>query len=229
MVLHSGFMVTFEGIDGCGKTTQARLAAEALSAKGQSVVLTRNPGGTGLGQAIRQLVLHGPALPEDAVVEEPVAPLCELMLYMADRAQHWQTVVLPALANGQWVLCDRFTDSTVAYQGYGRGLSLEMIAQLNHMACEGGGPTLTLLYDADPALLAERIRQRGQAADRLEREALAFHQRVRDGFLAQAQAAPDRVVLLDATRSVAELHQQTLACIQERFLRVAQASSVNAC
>jgi len=178
-----GRFVVLEGIDGCGKTTQqqrlmAWLAGSGLLAPGCQVVLTREPGGTPLGQALRQLLLHPP---------QGAAPLstAELLLYAADRAQHVEQVIRPALAAGHWVLSDRFSGSTAAYQGYGRGLDLQLIAQLEAIATAGLQPDLTLWLDLP---LAESLRRRGgRAADRIEAGGQAFLERVAAGFATLAQ------------------------------------------
>jgi dTMP kinase len=199
-----GLFVTFEGIDGSGKSTQLTLLAQTLSRLGVPHLVTRNPGGTELGKEIRQMLLHHPG---------HVDPTCELLLYMADRAQHQAQVVLPALAAGQIVLCDRHGDSTLAYQGYGRGLPLALIRSLNATATQGRLPDLTLLFDGPVDVLANRVAQRGEA-DRLEREALTFRQKVRQGYLNLAMADTERVRILDATEPVEALQQQVLALIQ---------------
>lgn len=200
----SGLFVTFEGIDGSGKSTQMELCAKALEAAGHSVVLTRNPGGTEFGLELRQILLHS---------TKTVYPLSELLLFIADRAQHMDEVVFPALQAGNIILCDRHMDSTLAYQGYGRGLDLNTIRELNHIAIQGRLPDLTLLFDGDPAILAKRVNHRGQA-DRMEQEKAEFHHRVREGFLALAAEAPKRITVLDATQDIDTLHQQTMQRIQ---------------
>lgn len=203
----AGLFVTFEGIDGSGKSTQMALAAKALQAAGHTVILTRNPGGTEFGQELRQILLH---------YEKPVYPTSELLLFIADRAQHMDEVVFPGLEEGAIVLCDRHIDSTVAYQGYGRGLALEMIHSLNRVAIRERKPDLTLLFDGPPAELAQRVSKRGKA-DRLEGEALDFHIRVREGFLAEALSASVRITVLDAMQTPEALHKQTLAAILKRL------------
>lgn len=176
------------------------LCAQVLKQQGHAVVITRNPGGTDLGQEIRRILLHHPGF---------VSPTCELLLYMADRAQHMDETVLPALEAGQIVLCDRHIDSTVAYQGYGRNLSLPLIEELNTIATHGRQPHLTLLFDGPPDILAQRVSDRG-AEDRLEREALSFRERVREGYLKLSEAQPERIRVLNALESVETLHQQVL-------------------
>src|SRR5258708_37977377 len=169
-----GVFITFEGPEGSGKSTHIQLLAGWLRSRGRKVLMTREPGGTGLAKTLRQYLLH---------TQTPVSPLSELLLYEADRAQHMDECVLPALKRGQTVLCDRFADSTVAYQGYGRGLKLPLIHTLNRIASFGRNPDLTILLDvpADRGLRHASARKKGH--DRLEKAGLAFHQRVRSGFL----------------------------------------------
>ncbi len=200
----SGLFITFEGIDGSGKSTQMALCAQALEAVRRQVLLTRNPGGTDFGQELRRILLHHPG---------QVFPISELLLFISDRAQHMDEVVFPALEDGQIILCDRHLDSTVAYQGYGRGLPLDTIHQLNQIAIQGRQPDLTLLFDGDPHALAQRVSQRGQT-DRMEGEALDFYMRVREGYLALAQADPQRVKVIDALQSLEEVQQDVLKHLQ---------------
>ena len=199
-----GLFITFEGIDGSGKSTQLQRSAKALREKGITVTETRNPGGTAIGKQLREILLHHTGF---------VSPMAEMMLYMADRAQHMEEVVLPALARGEVVLCDRHLDSTVAYQGYGRGLDLSQIHRLNEMATLGRLPDRTFLFDGPPETLALRVNKRG-AADRLEREALTFHHQVRKGFLALAEGNPERFVVLDALQPLDTLQAQVMASLQ---------------
>lgn len=200
----TGLFITFEGIDGSGKSTQLNLCAEALQQAGHEVVITRNPGGTEFGQELRAILLHS---------RRQVFPLSELLLFIADRAQHMDEVVLPALAAGKVVLCDRHMDSTLAYQGYGRGLSHETIRELNQIAIQGKQPDLTLLFDAEPAILAQRVNKRGQA-DRLEGEKAEFHARVREGFLSLAEQEPERIQVFNALDSTEALHQQVMQTLE---------------
>lgn len=226
-----GRLIVFEGVEGCGKTTQlgrsqAWLVAsgwlerlqQALPAATSPLVLTREPGGTGLGQHLRQLLLHsnlGPA--------EEIQARAELLLYAADRAQHVETCLKPALAQGRLILCDRYTDSTLAYQGYGRGLSLELIEQLNQIATGGLKSDLTLWLDVDVAIGLQRAQQRSQRnslpqqPDRIEAGALGFHQRVQQGFTALAQADPQRIVRIDASQPEAAVAAQIQTVLQQRL------------
>lgn len=205
----AGLFITFEGIDGSGKSTQLGRCAEALEAAGRRVVITRNPGGTGFGQELRQILLHR---------SEPVYPISELLLFIADRAQHMDEVVFPALKEGQIILCDRHLDSTVAYQGYGRGLPLDTIHELNRIAIQRKEPDLTLLFDGDPTALAQRVSRRGQV-DRLEGEAAEFHQRVREGYLAEARRNEHRTRILDALADPDTLHRQVMQQLQPLLSR----------
>lgn len=193
----------FEGPEGAGKSTQLRLLAAHLERVGRSVVTTREPGGTPEGDRIRALVLE-PSL--------SVTPLAEFLLYSASRAQLVSEVIGPALAAGQTVLCDRYTGSSVAYQGYGRGLDLGFVARVNHEATGGLRPDLTLLLDIDPVAGLQRVARRG-ASDRLERADLDFHHRVRRGFLAQADAEGWR--LFDAARDEQRLGEQIWRLLRE--------------
>lgn len=196
-----GLFITFEGGEGSGKTRQLKALLAHLRSAGRDVVETRDPGGTPIGKQIRGLLLdreHG-----------GMAPAAELLLYEASRAQLVHEVIRPALLRGRIVLCDRFTDSTVAYQGYGRGLDLTLIARLNALAAEGLRPDLTFLLDLDPAVglarAAQRVTERQERHDRIEEEVLAFHQRVRGGYRIIAAAESGRVVVLDASRGMVEI------------------------
>jgi dTMP kinase len=205
-----GLFVTFEGVDGCGKSTQWQAAAHLLTQHfpEREILTTRNPGGTALGQSIRQLLLT-PTSPKD----HDIAPMAELLLYMADRAQHVSEVVQPALERGAIILCDRFVDSSVAYQGAARGISSQTVLELNALACGSLSPHLTFLYDADVAILQERVHRRGQK-DRLELEGLEFQERVRQGFMALANSDPQRITIMDATLPISTLTQQTVDTIK---------------
>ncbi len=197
----SGLFITFEGGEGSGKTTQLKALLAGLRGAKIEAIETRDPGGTAVGKQIRELLLDREQVRMEAVAE--------LFLYEASRAQLIAEVIRPALAQGRVVLCDRFCDSTVAYQGYGRGLDLNLIAQLNTVATGGLAPDLTFLLDLEPGQGLERASQREQQLrqrqDRMERELLAFHQRVRDGYRAIAAAEPGRVVALDGARGMAEI------------------------
>jgi len=193
----AGRFITFEGIEGVGKSTQVQLAADYLRTRAVDVVLTREPGGTPLAEAIRRLVLE----PQGEVVDA----VSELLLMFASRAVHLGNLVEPALARGTWVLCDRFTDATEAYQGSGRGVPLEHIRVLERIAQRGRRPDLTLLLDLPVGLAMERSRRRGGQNDRFESEQSAFFERVRAGYLAILEREPARVRRIDASGSVDEV------------------------
>lgn len=201
----AGLYITFEGGDGAGKTTQSELLSAWLEARGHEVVRTRDPGGTPLGAAVRELLLHGAHVDERA----------EALLYAADRAQNLAEVVRPALARGAVVVQDRYIDSSLAYQGAGRTLPSSEIRSLNEWATEGLWPKLTVLLDVSPELAAGRRTAAGAQADRLEREAAEFHLRVREKFLALAAAEPERFLVLDAALPVDELHAAIVARVGE--------------
>ncbi len=199
--------ITFEGIDGSGKSTQLAAVAERLTQQGYDVVITRDPGGTALGSQLRQILLHHPDFVSDR---------CELFLYLADRAQHVDERIRPALAQGQVVLCDRYIDSTVAYQGGGRGLPIEEIHRMNAFAIQGMVPELTFLLDAPVPLLLSRAKSRSDA-DRLEQETVTFYEAVRQQYLTLAQANPDRIVVVDASQPLADIAPQILDVILSRL------------
>lgn len=206
--------VTFEGGDGTGKTTQIKALESYLTSRGKACLVTREPGGTELGAMLRRVLLEAGGA--------PIAPSSELFLYLADRAQHVSEVIRPALAAGQIVLCDRFTDSTLAYQGYGRGLDLHLLCQFNSVADAGTRPDLTLLFDCPIAVglgrTASRQAQSPSGApqeDRFEREQLAFHEKVRAGFLDLARQEPSRFRVIDAARPAAEVSLDIFRIIDE--------------
>jgi dTMP kinase len=208
--------ITFEGGDGTGKTTQISAAENYLREHGRSCIVTREPGGTELGKLIRRVVLE--------VSDNEIAPSAELFLYLADRAQHVRQVIRPALQGEKIVLCDRFTDSTLAYQGYGRGMDLEWLRGVNDVASERLRPDLTFLFDCPVATgLARTAHRRSQktldrpAEDRFEREQLEFHERVRTGFLELARAEPERFHILDAARSVTDVAGEIREIIEKEL------------
>lgn len=208
---NKGMLIVFEGGEGSGKTTQLGRSHDWLmnqfDGSSFTVVKTREPGGTELGQQIRKLLLH----PDLA---EPTQNRAELLLFAADRAQHVEGFLRPALRRGALVLCDRFTDSTVAYQGYGRGLDLALIHQLNQIATGGLEPDLTLWLDVDVTTGLSRAQRRG-SADRMEQNQVEFHQRVRQGFCELAAAYPQRIRRVDANRSADEVFQDVQQILQE--------------
>ena len=213
-----GKFITFEGLDGCGKSTQLGKLAAALRAEGIAVVTTREPGGTRLGESVRAIVLNSGS---------EVSPLAELALMFGSRAQHVAEVIQPALARGQWVLCDRFTDSSEAYQGAGRRLGAERVRELHRILCGSFQPELTILMDSDPASSVERARRRntsrvgvsGGDENRFERENRAFFERVRRQYHAIARREPERVVRIDARRSIPRVQAEILDTVRERLMR----------
>lgn len=205
MIIDSSFalkrspsFVAFEGINGCGKTTLHKLLSERLVAAGRKVVDTREPGGTPLGQELRKLLLNWQGDEKSA--------RAELLLFAADRAEHVDKVIRPALAGGSWVLCDRFLYSTVTFQGHGRGLDRAWIDQANNLAVQDTLPDLVILLDLSPQEAFKRIASRkGSDPDSFEHEHLDFHTRIREGFLECARNLPVPFLVLDATKSPAEL------------------------
>jgi len=198
--------ITFEGMEGCGKSTQAKLLARAL---GPDVVLTQEPGGTAIGRAIRQLLLD-PA-------NRAMSPEAEVLLFFADRAQHVAEVIRPALAAGRTVISTRYVDTSLAYQGYGRGLDLDRIRSVAVLATGGLRPDLTLFFDLPLEVGLARVVRRG-VRDRLESEVREFHERVRNGYLELAAAEPDRWIRIDASGSEADVEARTRAAVEARGL-----------
>lgn len=186
----SGRFITLEGIEGVGKSTNLRFVADLLRDRGHEVVVTREPGGTPLAERVREILLDH--------ADEPVPPLAELLLMFAGRAIHLENQIRPALQRGCWVVCDRFTDATYAYQGGGRGQSTERIAELERWVQREFRPDLTLLLDADPAIGLRRVGRRGES-DRFEIERRDFFSRVRETYLARARAEPARIRVIDAS------------------------------
>ncbi len=196
--------VTFEGTEGSGKSTALRGVAEALRGRGMAVCETREPGAGRFGAAIRELLLGGPSMD----------PWAEVFLFLADRANHIATVVRPALARSEVVLCDRHADSTVAYQGHARGLPVEKLRELNALATGGLRPDLTILLDLDPKIGLLRVRN----PDRLDSEPIEFHERVRAGFLEEARLNPERFAVVDASASPEDALRTSLSHVTEGFL-----------
>ena len=196
--MKKGVFITFEGADGSGKSTQLDLAAEYLEKKGVDLIKTRDPGGTALGCKIREILLN---------YDGKVASYCELFLYLADRAQHIEAKILPALEQGKFVLCDRYVDSTMAYQGYARGLGAEQILELNHIVAQSLLPDLTFVFDVSTEVAGQRV---GDKKDRLESETAEFHNKVRKGYLELAKKFPERIVVIDANKSIEEVHKDVI-------------------
>lgn len=188
--MKKGLFITFEGADGCGKTTQINLLKEYLENQGYEVVLTREPGAKGLGEKVREILLN-----YDGVVSDR----CESFLFLADRAQNIDIIVNPAVADGKIVLCDRHIDSTVAYQGYGRGLDIKRIKMLNDIATNGRKPDLTIVFDIDVETSMKRV---GKEKDRMESAGIEFHNRVRNGYLEIAKEEPERIKVVNAAASI---------------------------
>lgn len=194
-----GKLITFEGPEGSGKTTQARLLVERIAEAGRAVLYAREPGGTPTGEAIRQILQYNKA-------GEPICAETEVLMFAASRAQLVRRVILPALESGRHVVCDRFADSTTAYQGYGRGFPMEQMLAINDFAINGATPDITFLLDLEVDLGFQRLEERHRATsstwDRIEREGREFHERVRQGYLDLARRWPERFVVVDARRSV---------------------------
>ncbi len=207
-----GRFITFEGTEGCGKTTQISRLAESLQSAGRRVTLTREPGGTPIGDQIRKILLD----PGNKALH----PRAELLLYAASRAQHLAERILPAVEAGHVVLCDRFSDATLAYQGYGRGLDIGAIRTLDRFVTGGLTPHLTVLLDLDAAAGLARARGRNTSAglaheSRFEELELAFHERVRNGYLTLARQDPERIRVVEASRSPDEVQQDVRAIVDE--------------
>jgi len=207
-----GLFITLEGIDGCGKTTQAGLLVEWLRRRGYHVRLTREPGGTEAGEPLREILLSP---------ERVITPEAELFLYLADRSLHVAQTVKPALAEGRVVVCERHADSTLAYQGAGRGLDMELLRRLNAVAAGGLSPDLTLVLDVPP----DKVRLDEARLDRLELEGRGFSARVAEGFRTIARQEPDRVKLVDGTGDMATVHDRVVAVVSELLLSFAERSS----
>ena len=203
--------ITFEGIEGAGKSTQIRLLQERLTALGRRILVTREPGGSRLGAELRRILL--------SLESRDLTPPAEVFLLLADRAQHAETIIRPALDEGRIVLCDRYADSTTAYQGHGRRLDLETLRLLNEMAVAGLWPDLTILLDIEPeagltrAVARNHAEGKAVAEGRFEAESLDFHRRVREGFLAEARQAPGRFVVVDAARPTEAVFADVAAAV----------------
>ncbi len=200
-----GTFITFEGIDGSGKTTQAERLFRYLQGKGHRSLFTREPGGADISEKIRKLLLD--------CNNRGMAPLTELFLYSAARAQHTEEVIRPALERGEVVICSRFADSTLAYQGGGRGITDSLVRELSSVATQGLKPDLTFLVDLDP----EESLKRSKREDRIEQEELEFYRRVREEYLKLARQEIGRIKLLNGTRSVDELHTEVVRVVQEEL------------
>lgn len=210
--MSKGHLISFEGLDGAGKTTQITLLEHWLDAQNIVYVSTREPGGTALGIEIRQLLLNRPDL--------AITPLAEALLFQSDRAQHFATLVLPAMQAGKLVITDRCFDASIAYQGHARGVGIELVARLSMIATQGHIPDLTILLDLDPSQVHPRTDvsndQSGLREDqtRFDKEAQEFHNKVREAFLVLARLYPERIKLLDASRPKEEIHEDILALVK---------------
>ncbi|MDD3436537.1 MAG: dTMP kinase [Candidatus Gastranaerophilales bacterium] len=199
---NKGLFITFEGIDGCGKTTQMNLLADYLKAKGQDVLITREPGAIGLGEKIREILLN---------YNGEVSSNCEAFLFLADRAQHIDIIVKPAIKAGKIVLCDRHTDSTVAYQGWGRDVDLEQIKMLNSLATSGLKPDLTFVFDIDVETALSRV---GKTKDRMESAGPGFFEKTSQGYLEIAKQEPHRVKVINSNDSIENIFEQVKEYIE---------------
>lgn len=195
--------ITFEGADGCGKTTQIELLNKYLQENGFKTLVTREPGAKGLGLKLREILLN---------YNGEVSPNCESFLFLADRAQHVDCVIKPALNDGVIVLCDRHTDSTVAYQGYGRQLDIEQIKKLNEIAVNGLKPDLTIVFDIDIETSMQRV---GKTKDRMESAGMDFFNRVRNGYLAIANEEPNRVKVINSADTIEDIHNQVVKLVEK--------------
>lgn len=201
--MKKGLFITFEGADGCGKTTQIELLNKYLQNKGYQTLLTREPGSKGLGVMLREILLN---------YDGEVSANCESFLFLADRAQHVDCIIKPAIEEGMIVLCDRHTDSTVAYQGYGRGLDVDRINYLNNIATNTLKPDLTIVFDIDIETSLQRV---GQNKDRMESSGIEFFNRVRQGYLEIAKNEPSRVKVLDASNTIEDLHNEVINLVEK--------------
>lgn len=197
--MQNGKFITFEGTDGSGKTTQIKLLEEYLKNKGYEVVFTREPGGTKVSELIRDIILD----PENTEIN----PLTEMILYSASRAQLVAQVIKPAIKAGKIIICDRFIDSSYAYQGYGRGIDLKMIAEVNRVAVDGVSPDVTFFMDVNPEIAIKR-RINESDADRIEQEKIDFHRRVYEGYKKMALLFPDRIVAINASKPIDQVSNQ---------------------
>ncbi|MBC1239919.1 dTMP kinase [Nostoc sp. 2RC] len=208
-----GKLIVFEGVEGCGKTSQIQLCCQWLESLGISVVVTREPGGTELGLDLRRLLL-------EKSEDKPVGEVTELLLYAADRSQHVEQELKPNLAVGKYVLCDRYTDSTIAYQGYGRGLNMDLINQLNYIATGGLESDLTIWLDVDVEVGLSRKSKDVtlQPLDRIEQETIAFHHRVQEGYASLAASHPSRIVRVDGSLSKQAVQQVIQEILRSHLL-----------
>lgn len=201
--MKKGLFITFEGADGCGKTTQIELLDKYLREKGFDTLLTREPGAKGLGVKLREILLN---------YDGDVSPVAESFLFLADRAQHVDCIIKPALKEGKIILCDRHTDSTVAYQGYGRNLDLDRINYLNNIATSGLKPDLTIVFDIDVETSMSRV---GKNKDRMESAGVEFFNRVREGYLEIAKKEPQRVRVINSSDTIENIHKKVVELVEK--------------
>lgn len=201
--MKKGLFITFEGADGCGKTTQIELLDKYLREKGFDTILTREPGAKGLGVKLREILLN---------YDGEVSPVAESFLFLADRAQHVDCIIKPALKEGKIILCDRHTDSTVAYQGYGRNLDLDRINYLNNIATSGLKPDLTIVFDIDVETSMSRV---GKNKDRMESAGVEFFNRVREGYLEIAKKEPQRVRVINSSDTIENIHKKVVELVEK--------------
>lgn len=206
----TGKLIIFEGVEGCGKTSQMQLCAQWLESLGISVVVTREPGGTELGLHLRRILLNNPE-------NLPISQVTELLLYAADRAQHVAQELKPHLAAGKYILCDRYTHSTTAYQGYGRGLNISLINQLNHIATDGLVSDLTIWLDVDVEVGLARKQAATGGLDRIEQETIAFHRRVQQGYADLAALYPSEIVRVDGSLTPEAVQQVIQKILHQRL------------
>lgn len=202
-----GFFITFEGVEGCGKSLQACILVERLRADGWDAMLTKEPGGTPVGKHIRDVLL--------ATHPINIDDRCELMLFLADRAQHVGEIIIPALREGKIVVCERYADSTMAYQHYGLGLPFELVEQLNEFVTQSVKPNLTIVLDLEPSEGQQRKYATSNVLDRIERRPLAFHERVRYGYLEIARREPERVIVINASRTPEEIADEVWSIVNQ--------------
>lgn len=206
-IMKNGLFITFEGIDGCGKSTQSKLLYDYFVRNGYRVVYTREPGGTKLAESLRKILLDP---------KNKITPLAELLLYESSRSEHVSRIILPALKAKKIVVCDRFSDATIAYQGYGRGLGLNMIDSLNRFASCGVSPDLTILLDI-PAKEGLKRAKALKGTDRMEKEKISFYEKVRKGYLSLAKEFPERIKVVKTAGTIEETHSMILRIVKEKI------------
>lgn len=209
-VMKRGVFITFEGIDGCGKSTQLKLAAQKLTQESKPVMVTREPGGTAIAEKIREILI--------APQNSEMANECELLLYLAARAQHVREKILPALEDGLIVLCDRFQEATFSYQGFGRNISLDFLKKVNSFATAGLVPDCTFIFDISVDISNDRMQKMNKVKDRLELNDRAFYERISAGYRYLAESEPQRIFLLDGSKPIEQLSEQVCCRIRD-FLK----------